>query len=66
MKFTISDHPQPIDPLLKNCIGKWRQQILLSYLGKCSISQGTVASVAITVNIFILREVKRTKVIVSL
>ncbi|XP_012497468.1 PREDICTED: cullin-associated NEDD8-dissociated protein 1 [Propithecus coquereli] len=22
VKFTISDHPQPIDPLLKNCIGK--------------------------------------------
>lgn len=23
VKFTISDHPQPIDPLLKNCIGKY-------------------------------------------
>lgn len=22
VKFTISDQPQPIDPLLKNCIGK--------------------------------------------
>ncbi|GAB1295607.1 Cullin-associated NEDD8-dissociated protein 1 [Apodemus speciosus] len=22
VKFTISDHPQPIDPLLKNCIGE--------------------------------------------
>lgn len=47
VKFTISDHPQPIDPLLKNCIGKWRQQVLLSCLGKCSISRGAVASVAL-------------------
>jgi len=23
VKFTISDHPQTIDPLLKNCIGKY-------------------------------------------
>lgn len=31
VKFTISDHPQTIDPLLKNCIGKlfvFRLQIL--------------------------------------
>mgnify|MGYP002803523298 FL=1 len=27
IKFTISDHPQPIDPLLKNCIGDFLKTV---------------------------------------
>lgn len=42
VKFTISDHPQPIDPLLKNCIGEWRQLMLVSYFGSTEFSQATV------------------------
>lgn len=30
VKFTISDHPQTIDPLLKNCIGKCYYQLVFS------------------------------------
>lgn len=30
VKFTISDHPQTIDPLLKNCIGKCYDQLVFS------------------------------------
>lgn len=33
VKFTISDHPQPIDPLLKNCIGKFLYSHLCKYVG---------------------------------
>lgn len=64
VKFTISDHPQPIDPLLKNCIGEWRRQIL----GKVRFCHGTVTSVTktSTVNLLITEEVKCTKVIVPL
>lgn len=29
IKFTISDHPQPIDPLLKGCIGNFDKRLSL-------------------------------------
>lgn len=32
VKFTISDQPQPIDPLLKNCIGTCQRALLLLLL----------------------------------